>query len=151
MKTKTASVRLPKEMYEEIDNICDSVGCSRNDWIKDTLQDKLREENSQDQEENSSGPDRNTTPKPKLEPILDNEPFNPTPRLKVELIDVPESFIINNHKLFHKVEKPNGNIEWIPYGDVKDFRLENKKVYFKNGKFIGNIDHNISKPQKVTI
>jgi len=53
-KTKTASVRLPKEMYEEIDNICDEVGCSRNDWIKDTLQDKLREENnenSQDQEE----------------------------------------------------------------------------------------------------
>ena len=51
MKTKTASVRLPKEMYEEIDNICDGIGCSRNDWIKDTLQDKLREENSQDQEE----------------------------------------------------------------------------------------------------
>ena len=51
MKTKTASVRLPKEMFEEIDNICDDVGCSRNDWIKDTLQDKLREENSQDQEE----------------------------------------------------------------------------------------------------
>ena len=51
MKTKTASVRLPKEMFEEIDNICDGVGCSRNDWIKDTLQDKLREENSQDQEE----------------------------------------------------------------------------------------------------
>ncbi len=50
MKTKTASVRLPKEMYEEIDNICDGIGCSRNDWIKDTLQDKLREENSQDQE-----------------------------------------------------------------------------------------------------
>ena len=52
-KTKTASVRLPKEMYEEIDNICDEVGCSRNDWIKETLQDKLREEsneNSQDQE-----------------------------------------------------------------------------------------------------
>jgi len=28
MKTKTASVRLPKEMFEEIDNICDGVGCS---------------------------------------------------------------------------------------------------------------------------
>jgi len=63
MKTKTASVRLPKEMYEEIDNICDGIGCSRNDWIKDTLQDKLREENSQDQEENNPGSDRNTTPK----------------------------------------------------------------------------------------
>ena len=37
MKTKTASVRLPKEMYEEIDNICDDVGCSRNDWINSEI------------------------------------------------------------------------------------------------------------------
>jgi len=54
MKTKTASVRLPKEMYEEIDNICDGIGCSRNDWIKDKLREGIRKEsneNSQDQEE----------------------------------------------------------------------------------------------------
>ena len=53
MKSKTASVRLPKEMYEEIDSICDDIGCTRNDWIKDTLKEKLREEpneNTQDQE-----------------------------------------------------------------------------------------------------
>jgi len=67
MKTKTASVRLPKEMFEEIDNICDGIGCSRNDWIKDTIQDKLREENSQDQE-NNSRPDRNTTTKEESKP-----------------------------------------------------------------------------------
>jgi len=51
MKTKTSSVRLPKEMFEEIDNFCDDVGCTRNDWIKDTLKDKLRiqlNENPQD-------------------------------------------------------------------------------------------------------
>jgi len=42
MKTKTSSVRLPKEMFEEIDNFCDDVGCTRNDWIKDTLKNKLR-------------------------------------------------------------------------------------------------------------
>jgi len=74
MKTKTASVRLPKEMYEEIDNICDGVGCSRNDWIKETLQDKLREENNQDQE-NNSRPGRNTTPKEiTVRDIPDKEP-----------------------------------------------------------------------------
>ena len=53
MKTKTASVRLPKEMFEEIDNFCDDIGCSRNDWIKDTLKDKLRtqlDENTQESE-----------------------------------------------------------------------------------------------------
>jgi len=55
LKTKTASVRLPKEMFEEIDNFCDDIGCTRNDWIKDTLKDKLRtqlDENTQDQEIN---------------------------------------------------------------------------------------------------
>ena len=52
MKTKTSSVRLPKEMFEEIDNFCDDVGCTRNDWIKDTLKNKLRiqEENIQESE-----------------------------------------------------------------------------------------------------
>jgi len=55
LKTKTASVRLPKEMFEEIDNFCDDIGCTRNNWIKDTLKDKLRtqlDENIQDQEIN---------------------------------------------------------------------------------------------------
>ena len=55
LKTKTASVRLPKEMFEEIDNVCDGIGCTRNDWIKDTLKDKLRtylDEITQDQEIN---------------------------------------------------------------------------------------------------
>ena len=47
MKSKTASVRLPKDMYEEIDELCDGIGCSRNDWIKDTLQEKLREESNE--------------------------------------------------------------------------------------------------------
>jgi len=55
LKTKTASVRLPKEMFEEIDNFCDDIGCTRNDWIKDTLKDKLRtqlHENTIDLENN---------------------------------------------------------------------------------------------------
>ncbi len=41
-------------MFEEIDNFCDDIGCTRNDWIKDTLKDKLRtqDENTQDPEIN---------------------------------------------------------------------------------------------------
>lgn len=50
MKTKTASVRLPKDMYEEINNFCNDIGCSRNDWIKDTLKDKLRTQDENIQE-----------------------------------------------------------------------------------------------------
>ncbi len=52
MKTKTSSVRLPKEMYEKIDTVCDDIGCSRNDWFKDAVETKLLDdsENTQDQE-----------------------------------------------------------------------------------------------------
>ena len=34
-------------MFEEIDNFCDDIGCTRNDWIKDTLKDKLRTQNDE--------------------------------------------------------------------------------------------------------
>lgn len=50
MKDKPISIRLPNKTIEEIDNICDGIGCSRNDWIKDTLRDGVRMGNSQDQE-----------------------------------------------------------------------------------------------------
>jgi len=103
MKTKTASVRVPKEMYEEIDNICDEGGCARNDWIKDTIKDRLREEsneNSQDQEENTPGPNRNPTPTTKL---LDNS-------------DKPTKVSHDWGKTWHDEpkEEPKPTIELIP-------------------------------------
>jgi len=111
-KTKTASVRLPKEMYEEIDNICDEVGCSRNDWIKDTLQDKLREENSQDQEENNSRPDHNTTQKE----------LKKEPKPKIEITDVKEPKVVEvnfNPKDYEIVKaEPKATIELIPEAKV---------------------------------
>ena len=36
-------------MYEEIDGVCDQIGCSRNEWIKDALKEKLSEESSQEE------------------------------------------------------------------------------------------------------
>ena len=63
LASKTASVRLPKEMFEEIDDMCDGIGCTRNDWIKDTLQDKLREESSEETEDQEI----KSKPKPKQE------------------------------------------------------------------------------------
>ncbi|MCH8916085.1 MAG: hypothetical protein IIA82_09645 [Thaumarchaeota archaeon] len=105
-KTKTASVRLPKEMYEEIDNICDEVGCSRNDWIKDTLQNKLREENNQNSQDQEVIED---TKPPKITArLIDDEPkkerkdivvnFNPKdsviekvePKATVEITPIPK-------------------------------------------------------------
>ncbi len=77
MKSKTASVRLPKDMYDEIDGLCDGMGCTRNDWIKDTLKDKLREES------NSEGKTEEQEPKKEPQKITlthigNNEPFRPS-------------------------------------------------------------------------
>ncbi len=38
MSTKTASVRLDKELFDRIDNHCVSEGCSRNDFIKSAIE-----------------------------------------------------------------------------------------------------------------
>ena len=84
-KTKTASVRLPKEMYEEIDSICDEVGCSRNDWIKDTLQDKLREENNENSQDQEVIKD--TEPEPEEEPKATIELI---PEPKITIKEVPQ-------------------------------------------------------------
>jgi len=79
-KTKTASVRLPKEMYAEIDSICDEVGCSRNDWIKDTLQDKLREENNENNQDQEVIKD--TKPEPKI--IIEDVKEEPKPTIELQ-------------------------------------------------------------------
>jgi len=84
MKTKTASVRLPKEMFEEIDGICDSRGCSRNEWIKDTLQTGLWEESN----ENSQDQEKSEEPKPIIEDVKEEN--------KPELEFVPEKIIIKD-------------------------------------------------------
>ncbi len=107
MKTKTASVRLPKEMFEEIDNICDNIGCSRNDWIKDTLQDKLREENSQDQEKRSRLAD-NTTPKEEPKPKVEEIPELKNPQI-VEVDFNPSDYEISSEPKPTVKEIPQDN------------------------------------------
>ncbi len=117
MKTKTASVRLPKEMFEEIDNICDDVGCSRNEWIKDKLREGIREEtneNSQDQE-NSQG----ESPRPTARWILESE-------------NKPKTFTCDNGYLYE-----NGSL----FGSCSNYDLNDGKVYEKNGKYLGPIQN----------
>ena len=58
MKDKPTSIRLPNKTIEDIDNICDGIGCSRNEWIKDTLREGIRTENSQDQEPKPVEPEK---------------------------------------------------------------------------------------------
>ena len=67
-------------MYAEIDSICDEVGCSRNDWIKDTLQDKLREENNENNQDQEVIKD--TKPKPKI--IIEDVKEEPKPTIELQ-------------------------------------------------------------------
>ena len=41
MTTKTASIRLDKELYDRIDEHCVSEQCSRNDFIKSAIESAL--------------------------------------------------------------------------------------------------------------
>ena len=41
MTTKTASIRLDKELYDRIDEHCVSENCSRNDFIKSAIESAL--------------------------------------------------------------------------------------------------------------
>lgn len=82
MKSKTSSVRLLKETYDDIDSICDDIGCTRNDWIKEAIDEKLEGKKSQDQEVTED-----TTPEP--EPVVEPEP-KPIPEPKIMIKEVPQ-------------------------------------------------------------
>ena len=46
MSTKTASIRLAKTKFQEIDSRCFSMGCNRNDFIKNAIEKQLNGHNS---------------------------------------------------------------------------------------------------------
>jgi len=70
-------------MYDEIDNICDEVGCTRNDWLKDAVQDKLRIEKSEDQEVIEDT-------KSELKPTIEITETKEEPKATLELIPEPK-------------------------------------------------------------
>ncbi|GEM_PF-7127363 len=41
MTTRTASIRLGKQDFENIDATCEKLGCTRNDFVKDAIKQKL--------------------------------------------------------------------------------------------------------------
>lgn len=84
MKSKTSSVRLLKETYDDIDSICDDIGCTRNDWIKEAIDEKLEGKKSQDQEVIED-----TTPEPKSVEAEIIETIE-EPKATLELIPEPK-------------------------------------------------------------
>ena len=120
MKDKPTSIRLPNKTIEDIDNICDGIGCSRNEWIKDTLRDGVRRENSQDQGIKDTKPE----PEPEPEP----EP-TPEPKPEVKVVEIP-NVTVSELKNIQIVEEPLDNSKkpviemvefngtYIPKGEV---------------------------------
>jgi len=82
------TVKLEKDMLEDVDNECEGLGCNRTDFIIEAVQEKLqgRIEDPQPKEE----------PKPK-EPLRINidEP-KPRPKVIINLNDEPEPKQIDN-------------------------------------------------------
>ncbi|KAG2473368.1 MAG: hypothetical protein NPMRTHETA2_1260011 [Nitrosopumilales archaeon] len=79
MTTKNTTIRLDKEMIEEIDQSCRDEECTRNDWMKDAASEKLQREKAQDQEVIE---DIKSEPKPSVE----DNPEVKEPKQIVELI-----------------------------------------------------------------
>jgi len=111
LPTKNTTIRLDKEMIEEVDDLCKEQKCTRNDYIKNAIENKLEldstienEENSQDQEQNSPRPDDNTTPKEEL-------------KIKVE--DIPE---LKNVKVVESSSEPELKRS---KGIITEVRLDN--------------------------
>jgi len=74
MVKKPITVKLEKEMLEEMDNECEGLGCNRTDFVIEAVQEKLEGKN----EEQESKPE----PKPIIEDVLE-------PKITTELIPEP--------------------------------------------------------------
>ena len=101
---KPTSVKFPKEMLADIDNECEGLGCNRTDFIREAVKEKL-DGKVQDQEENSSRPDRNTTPKEEPKPTLEEIPELKKPQI-VEVDFNPSDYEI--------VSEPKPTVKEIP-------------------------------------
>ena len=116
-KSKTSSLRLTTKMYDEIDSICDEVGCTRNDWLKDAAKEKLRAENTQDQEVIE---DTALEPKPTIEIIETKE----EPKATLELIQEPKITI-------KEVPQDNSNKPLVQFTNFNGKLLPFAKRYNK--------------------
>lgn len=130
MKSKTSSVRLLKETYDDIDSICDDIGCTRNDWIKEAIDEKLEGKKSQDQE---------PKPEPKIFDCRDGNLYH----------DGKLFGSCANHLSLGKVYDDDGNLVGRTRDSIPKGELLAVKVYDDDGKLVGQTRDSIPKA-KVT-
>jgi len=63
LPTKNTTIRLDEEMIKEVDERCKEQTCTRNDYIKNAIDNQLELDISIENEENTPRPDCNPTPK----------------------------------------------------------------------------------------
>ena len=108
-KTKPTSIRLESELLEDLDKRCDELGCSRNDFIRSSVEYSVYEVDSIESDEN----DNQEPKKPLLIKVEDIREF-----------DCKDGNLYENDSFF---------------GKCSNYELSGGKVYEKNGKYLGKI------------
>ncbi|HEV2193426.1 MAG TPA: ribbon-helix-helix domain-containing protein [Nitrosopumilaceae archaeon] len=124
MKTKTASIRLDKELFDNIDQVCEKEACSRNDFIKNAIDQRLNGSNGHAQ--NSQTPKASGIIESKVKPnnyvIMLDRDFKQTNVPKFDL-DLPsDCTLIHVNGKYYRTCK-NDNEKWDEIRkDLPEFR-----------------------------
>jgi len=121
LPTKNTTIRLDEEMIEEVDDLCKEKNCTRNDYIKNAIENKLELDSTMENEENSPGPGGNTTPKEEPKPKEPQKIFiDLTQDEKPK--EIQNARIVLEPELTAEVKPPNNpalmryiNGQWQPY------------------------------------
>lgn len=110
-KVNPTSVRLEPELLDDLDQRCNELGCSRNDFIRSSVEFSIYEGDSIESDDNDS----QELKKPQLIKVEDVREF-----------DCKDGNLFENNSFF---------------GKCSDYELNDGKVYEKNGKYLGKIKH----------
>jgi len=110
-KVNPTSVRLEPELLDDLDQRCNELGCSRNDFIRSSVEYSVYEVDSIESDDNDS----QELKKPQLIKVEDVREF-----------DCRDGNLYENDSFF---------------GKCLDYELNDGKVYEKNGKYLGKIKH----------
>lgn len=114
-KIKPTSVRIPEELLDNIDMICNDSGCSRNEYITSVLDDAIHNES-----------DKEDISKPTLTKIIQGEVIDPV------------KLSCKNGELWTHWNEDRIRTK---YGDCANFELTNGKVYNDSGELVGIIEN----------
>ena len=152
MKTKTASIRLEKELFDEIDQVCENEACSRNDFIKNAIDQALNGSNGHAQ--NSQTQKASDVMESKIKPqnyvvLLDSDrQYKQTNVPKFEL-DIPSNCtLLHVNGKYYRTCKSNSEV----FDETRKETSEIKNAQiFSNGKIYHMVDNEMREIPKAQI